>query len=99
MVVVEEARKRLGERLAVTVTGALQTPTGRMVFARQDRDRVKEPTERGKGAVDLRANGERVKPENSRGASERSKGPSDRANGKDGAKPIPTPEQPTAGSS
>ena len=37
MVVVEEARQRIGERLAVTVTGALQTPTGRMVFARWDR--------------------------------------------------------------
>jgi len=34
MVVVEDARRRIGERLAVTVTGALQTPTGRMVFAR-----------------------------------------------------------------
>jgi uncharacterized protein YacL len=47
MVVVEEARKRIGERLAVTVTGALQTPTGRMVFARQERERGKEPAERG----------------------------------------------------
>jgi uncharacterized protein YacL len=37
MVVVEDARRRIGERLAVTVTGALQTPTGRMVFARNDR--------------------------------------------------------------
>jgi uncharacterized protein YacL len=37
MVVVEEARSRIGERLDVTVTGALQTPTGRMVFARCDR--------------------------------------------------------------
>jgi uncharacterized protein YacL len=37
MVVVEEASRRIGERLAVTVTGALQTPTGRMVFARGDR--------------------------------------------------------------
>jgi uncharacterized protein YacL len=37
MVVVEDARQRIGERLAVTVTGALQTPTGRMVFARCDR--------------------------------------------------------------
>ena len=46
MVVVEEARKRIGERLLVTVTGALQTPTGRMVFARQERDRPKEPSER-----------------------------------------------------
>jgi hypothetical protein len=36
MVVVEEARRQIGERLAVTVTGALQTPTGRMVFARWD---------------------------------------------------------------
>jgi uncharacterized protein YacL len=46
MVVVEEARKRIGERLTVTVTGALQTPTGRMVFARQDKDRPKEASER-----------------------------------------------------
>ena len=46
MVVVEEARKRIGERLPVTVTGALQTPTGRMVFARQERDREKEPSSR-----------------------------------------------------
>jgi len=37
MVVVEEARRRIGERLPVVVTGALQTPTGRMVFARWDR--------------------------------------------------------------
>ncbi|MCX5968487.1 MAG: PIN/TRAM domain-containing protein [Cyanobacteria bacterium] len=34
MVVVEDARRRIGERLAVTITGALQTPTGRIVFAR-----------------------------------------------------------------
>jgi len=46
MVVVEEARKRIGERLLVTVTGALQTPTGRMVFARQDKDRPRDPVER-----------------------------------------------------
>jgi uncharacterized protein YacL len=38
MVVVEAARKRIGQRLPVTVTGALQTPTGRMVFARCDPD-------------------------------------------------------------
>lgn len=37
MVVVEDARQRIGERLPVTVTGALQTPTGRMVFARAER--------------------------------------------------------------
>jgi uncharacterized protein YacL len=42
MVVVEDARQRIGERLAVTVTGALQTPTGRMVFARCDRPTGKQ---------------------------------------------------------
>ena len=39
MVVVEGARGRTGERLAVTITGALQNPTGRIVFARLDGDR------------------------------------------------------------
>ena len=34
MVVVEGAKGRIGERLPVTVTGALQNPTGRIVFAR-----------------------------------------------------------------
>ncbi|NDC14887.1 MAG: TRAM domain-containing protein [Synechococcaceae bacterium WB9_2_170] len=34
MVVVEGARGRIGERLGVIVTGALQNPTGRIVFAR-----------------------------------------------------------------
>ena len=38
MVVVEAARKRIGQRLPVTITGALQTPTGRMVFARCDHE-------------------------------------------------------------
>ena len=36
MVVVEGARGRIGERLPVIITGALQNPTGRMVFARLD---------------------------------------------------------------
>ena len=36
MVVVDGGHGRSGERLAVVVTGALQTPTGRMVFARLD---------------------------------------------------------------
>ncbi|MEY4431584.1 MAG: hypothetical protein RLZZ533_1520 [Cyanobacteriota bacterium] len=36
MVVVDGAHGRSGERLAVTITGALQTPTGRMVFGRLD---------------------------------------------------------------
>ncbi|MFO7629073.1 MAG: PIN/TRAM domain-containing protein [Prochlorococcaceae cyanobacterium] len=39
MVVVEGARGRIGERLPVTITGALQTPTGRMVFARPSNSR------------------------------------------------------------
>jgi len=34
MVVVEGARGRIGERLPVVITGALQNPTGRIVFAR-----------------------------------------------------------------
>ena len=36
MVVVDEARSLIGSRHPVVVTGALQTPTGRMVFARLD---------------------------------------------------------------
>jgi hypothetical protein len=49
MVVVEEARNRIGERLQVTVTGALQTPTGRLVFARSDKPQAKESTVDPKG--------------------------------------------------
>jgi hypothetical protein len=33
---VEGARSRIGERLGVIVTGALQNPTGRIVFARTE---------------------------------------------------------------
>jgi len=33
MVVVEEARDRIGSQVDVRVTNVLQTPTGRMVFA------------------------------------------------------------------
>jgi uncharacterized protein YacL len=67
MVVVEEARQRIGERLAVTVTGALQTPTGRMVFARaekaeaaekQDREKAERSEEKG-GAKRSERSGER----------------------------------------
>ena len=36
MVVVNEAKPLIGQRKPVVVTGALQTPTGRMVFARLD---------------------------------------------------------------
>ncbi|MGB5134435.1 MAG: TRAM domain-containing protein [Prochlorococcaceae cyanobacterium] len=39
MVVVEGARDRLGERLPVVVTGALQNPTGRIVFAQLEQGR------------------------------------------------------------
>jgi uncharacterized protein YacL len=48
MVVVEDARQRIGERLAVTVTGALQTPTGRMVFARTEKAESAEKQDREK---------------------------------------------------
>ena len=34
MVVVNDAKPLIGQRKPVVVTGALQTPTGRMVFAR-----------------------------------------------------------------
>lgn len=36
MVVVNDAKELIGQRRPVVVTGALQTPTGRMVFARLD---------------------------------------------------------------
>ncbi len=38
MVVVEGAKQAIGQRLPVVVTGALQTPTGRMVFGRLEKD-------------------------------------------------------------
>ncbi len=38
MVVVEGAKQAIGQRLPVIVTGALQTPTGRMVFGRLEKD-------------------------------------------------------------
>ena len=38
MVVIEGAKASIGERLAVVVTGALQTPTGRMVFGKMEKD-------------------------------------------------------------
>jgi len=43
MVVVEDARRRIGERLPVTITGALQTSTGRMVFARSEKGAGEKP--------------------------------------------------------
>ena len=41
MVVVNEAKELIGQRRPVVVTGALQTPTGRMVFARLDSKTLK----------------------------------------------------------
>ncbi len=41
MVVVNEAKSLIGQRHPVVVTGALQTPTGRMVFARLEKDKVR----------------------------------------------------------
>ena len=38
MVVVEGAKEAIGQRLPVVVTGALQTPTGRMVFGRFEKN-------------------------------------------------------------
>ncbi|MGA2914834.1 MAG: TRAM domain-containing protein [Sedimentisphaerales bacterium] len=37
MVVVEEARNRIGEKIQITVTSALQTSAGRMIFGRFER--------------------------------------------------------------
>ena len=38
MVVVENAREAIGERRSVVITGALQNPSGRMVFGRLDQE-------------------------------------------------------------
>jgi len=38
MVVIEGARHSIGQRLEVVITGALQTPTGRMIFGRLEKD-------------------------------------------------------------
>jgi len=53
MVVVEGARGRIGERLPVIITGALQNPTGRIVFGRLDG--VVEPALAAPGLADYRA--------------------------------------------
>jgi hypothetical protein len=60
MVVVEDARQRIGERLPVTITGALQTPTGRMVFARCDRHQERHGEERGNGKAPEKQGGKPV---------------------------------------
>ncbi len=38
MVVVEQARSLIGQEVSITVTSVLQTPAGRMIFGRIDRD-------------------------------------------------------------
>ena len=38
MVVIEGAKQFIGERLEVIITGALQTPTGRMVFGKLEKN-------------------------------------------------------------
>ena len=38
MVVIEEAQDLIGQRIPIVVTGALQTPTGRMVFSKIEKD-------------------------------------------------------------
>jgi uncharacterized protein YacL len=44
MVVVEDGRQRIGQRVPVIITGALQNPTGRIVFARCDGEPVAPPS-------------------------------------------------------
>ena len=64
MVVVDGAHGRSGERLAVTITGALQTPTGRMVFGRLDGAEPLEPAagrSRGKSAPKRSTKGDQDK--------------------------------------
>ena len=38
MVVIEGAKKFIGQRMEVVITGALQTPTGRMIFGQLEKD-------------------------------------------------------------
>ena len=38
MVVIEGAKEAIGQNLGVVVTGALQTPTGRMIFGKLEKD-------------------------------------------------------------
>ena len=49
MVVVDDARSLIGSRHPVVVTGALQTPTGRMVFARLDDGKQTKAGKNGRG--------------------------------------------------
>ena len=55
MVVVNDARELIGQRRPVVVTGALQTPTGRMVFARLESNKDSKSTDKGKSQVKTEA--------------------------------------------
>jgi hypothetical protein len=48
MVVINDARELIGQRRPVVVTGALQTPTGRMVFGRLETNKDSKTTSKGK---------------------------------------------------
>jgi len=90
MVVVEEARNRIGERLQVTVTGALQTPTGRLVFARNDKPRgTAESSANPKGPEKARER--RAEKEPGRGAPGEPNGPLLKLNTALGS-PVPAPQ-------
>lgn len=47
MVVVEEARNRIGENIILTVTSALQTSAGRMVFGKYEKTLSSKNNRRG----------------------------------------------------
>ncbi|MFM7634933.1 MAG: PIN/TRAM domain-containing protein [Cyanobacteriota bacterium] len=54
MVVVEGASQRIGQRVPVIITGALQNPTGRIVFARSDGDPATASAQSGDGPAPKR---------------------------------------------
>ena len=45
MVVVEEAKDAIGDRLSVVITGSLQTPTGRMIFGKIEKDQATDTSQ------------------------------------------------------
>ena len=40
MVVIEDAMEFIGKRIEVSITGALQTPTGRMIFGEAEKNQL-----------------------------------------------------------
>jgi len=79
MVVVEGARGRIGERLPVVVTGALQNPTGRIVFARSDGPAAENGAGEGAEAAKRKSRSERNRtkpgPSNPGSANQQAGGP------------------------